>query len=81
MDDIWGSYYAQARGCTVLFEKPSVVQERNDHDLTIDFQGELLGYQNSYRFLPQLKSDPESIWKYMPERSKLAFDLYHRHFV
>ncbi|MCA1846716.1 MAG: hypothetical protein LC792_26690, partial [Actinobacteria bacterium] len=35
MDDIWGAYYLQGCGAKVVFNKATVVQERNPHDLVI----------------------------------------------
>ena len=36
MDDIWASYYVEAKGLKVVYNKPSVYQLRNEHDLTKD---------------------------------------------
>jgi hypothetical protein len=48
MTDIWRSFVAQrvgwANGWSVLFHEPTVVQERNDHDLMRDFADEVPGY-------------------------------------
>lgn len=79
MDDIWGSYYAQARGHRVVYSKPSVVQKRNDHDLTIDFNKEIIGYQNNIDLLRSIEKDPESIKQYLPGRAIWAWDLYKKH--
>ena len=38
MDDIWASYYVQAKGFKVLYNKPSVYQDRNVHGLTKDMK-------------------------------------------
>jgi hypothetical protein len=51
MTDIWRSFVAQRiaweNGWSVLFESPTVVQERNDHNLMRDFQDEIPGYVNN----------------------------------
>lgn len=48
MTDIWRSFVAQrigrVNGWAVLFESPTVVQERNDHNLMKDFEDEVPGY-------------------------------------
>ena len=81
MDDIWASYYLQAKtGAKVVYGKPSVYQMRNPHDLVKDMKQEYLGYENNLRIVNELPSDPDAIWKYVPEESRRAFDLYRRHF-
>jgi hypothetical protein len=48
MTDIWRSLVAQriawAQGWSILFESPTVRQERNDHNLMRDFADEVPGY-------------------------------------
>ncbi len=68
--DIWRSFVAQriawVNGWSVLFESPTVWQERNDHDLMRDFNEELPGYQNNRKIAEQLdaltlRSGPERL--------------------
>lgn len=81
MDDIWGSYWLQSKGYNVVFTKPSVFQKRNVHDLTVDFQAEILGYTKSAKLLEDLVSlGPESVWKYLPENSKAIYEAYREQF-
>jgi hypothetical protein len=80
MDDIWASYYVQAKGAKVVYGAPSVYQQRNDHDLIEDMQLEYVGYENNAALLRDLQTDPESIVRYLPGRSAWAFQLYRRHF-
>jgi hypothetical protein len=80
MDDIWASYYVQALGFRVIFNKSSVYQERNAHNLTHDMQQEYLGYEHNLDLLANLSTDPASISAYLPGRAAWAFDLYRRHF-
>jgi hypothetical protein len=80
MDDIWASYYLQAKGHTVIYGRPSVYQDRNEHDLVKDMKQEYLGYENNLRLVQDLAADPEAILKYLPESSTHAFKLYRRHF-
>jgi hypothetical protein len=79
MDDIWASFYAQAQGHKVIYQSPSVYQQRNEHDLTVDFSKEVIGYENNLSMLTGLKDDPGSINDYLPERSKSAWNLYIEH--
>jgi len=70
MTDIWRSFIAQRIawecGWNILFESPTVIQERNEHDLLKDFADEMPGYQNNDRIKKSLedlnlKSGEESI--------------------
>jgi hypothetical protein len=80
MDDIWASYYLQARGAKVVYNKASVYQKRNVHDLIRDLQQEYPGYEHNLQIVESLAKEPESILNYLPERSARAFQLYRRHF-
>lgn len=80
MDDIWASYYLQALGHAVVYNKASVYQERNVHDLVRDMQQEYLGYEHNLALVKDLARDPRSIKAYLPGRSAWAFELYQRHF-
>jgi hypothetical protein len=62
MTDIWRSFIAQRVAWTcgwyVLFHNSTVWQERNDHNLMIDFKDEIPGYNNNgiiYNSLKDLK--------------------------
>ena len=81
MDDIWPSYYLQAkRSTTVVFSRASVYQKRNPHDLIRDMKQEYLGYENNLQIVREIRRSPESIFRYAPERTLRAFELYRRHF-
>ncbi len=80
MDDIWASYYVEAKGFKVVYGKASVFQARNVHDLVRDMKQEYVGYENNLKIVNELPANPEAILNYLPERSKLAFDLYRKHF-
>jgi hypothetical protein len=81
MDDIWASYYLQAKGCQVVWNKASVRQRRNVHDLVIDMKQEYAGYENNLKLVKDLAADAESLLAYLPGRSAWAFQLYQRHFA
>ena len=77
MDDIWASYFVQSLGWRVAFDKSTVTQFRNDHDLTVDFEGEVLGYTSTHKFIDALETDPwEAIVQFLPSRSLEAFVEY-----
>ena len=80
MDDIWASYYVISKGFKVVYNKASVFQKRNEHDLTKDMLKEFIGYENNLNLIKDLKKDVNNINSYIPERSKLAFLRYQTHF-
>ena len=80
MDDIWGAYYLQGRGAKVVFNKATVVQERNPHDLVIDMKKEYLGYENNLSIVESVVADSDALFKFLPSESVAAFKRYHRHF-
>ena len=52
MDDIWASYTVQKQfPNSVIYNKASVYQERNEHDIVLDLEKEIIGYRNTLRFL------------------------------
>ena len=81
MDDIWASYYVESLGFKVVYNYPTVYQDRNEHDLTIDLKKEVIGYENNLKLLNELNINPNNILKYIPERTKDAFSLYQKHFL
>jgi hypothetical protein len=80
MDDIWPGYYVQAKGFNVVYNKASVYQERNVHDLTVDMRKEYIGYENNLQMLQDMARDPEAYQSYVPGRTVRSFDLYRKHF-
>jgi len=80
MDDIWASYYVQAKGYRVVYGKASVYQKRNEHNLVKDMRQEYLGYEYNLQLVADLSVDPERIFWYLPPESARAFELYRRHF-
>jgi hypothetical protein len=81
MDDIWASYYVEAKGLQVVYGTPTVFQDRNEHDLVKDMRAEYCGYENNLKLVADVSKDPESIRAYLPEQSVKAFELYQRHFA
>lgn len=76
MDDIWGSYYAQAKGEKIIYNAPTVIQERNEHDYLVDFSKEVDGYLKNNILIDDLICDPDTIKKYIPERSYKSLGEY-----
>lgn len=80
VDDIWAGYLVQAKGFQVVYNKPSVFQDRHPRDLLCDLRGEYLGYETNLKLVEDLARDPDSIRAYLPGRTAKAFELYCRHF-
>ncbi len=78
MDDIWASYYVEAKGYKALYNKPSVYQKRNLHDLTKDMKKEFIGYENNLNLIRELKKNPNNIKKFLPKKSWEAFKVYQK---
>jgi len=59
MTDIWRSFVAQRIAWTndwkLLFHKPTVYQERNEHNLMKDFADEIPGYLNNTKICKELE--------------------------
>ncbi len=60
MTDIWRSYVAQRIawecGWSILYHEPTVLQERNEHNLMKDFEDEIPGYSNNFNICKELQS-------------------------
>jgi hypothetical protein len=80
MDDIWGSYYCQAKGHKVVYNKATVYQERNAHNYLVDFSKEVNGYLENTKLINDVLGNPESIEKYVPETSYKALKVYQSYF-
>jgi len=80
MDDIWASYYLQGLGARVVWNKASVYQARNIHNLVRDMQAEYLGYEHNLQLVEAVARDPESIVQFLPGRAVEAFRLYRKNF-
>src|SRR3989344_3031240 len=81
MDDIWASYYAQAKGHKVVFTKPSVLSDRSlgtdgRYPCEEDMRREYIGYEYSLALIRDLQKDPESIVKYLPVKSWEAYQEF-----
>ena len=74
VQDIWGSYLLQHfHPDCVIYAPATVKQERNDHDLTIDLEDEILQYRDTQRLIENLP-----LWKkILPSQSVENYQLYH----
>ncbi len=82
--DIWKSYIAQRwikeMGGTILFQSPTVYQERNTHNLQIDFNEEIVCYKQAWNLINIIKDlnlsnmTPSEILVYIYE--KLVYEQF-----
>jgi hypothetical protein len=76
MDDIWAAYYVLSKGNKVVYNKATVYQDRNTHNLIEDMKKEYIGYENNLSLVKDLYNDSEKILKYLPEKSIAAWNTY-----
>ena len=62
----------------VVYNEPTVYQERNQHNLIKDFKDEYIGYVNSLNLVESLYKNSESIHNFLPKLSSLAFNEWRR---
>jgi hypothetical protein len=72
----------QAQGFRVVFGAPSVIQERNAQDVMKNFENELLNYRHNLDIVKAINAGNKNpLARFLPERTKLAFELYQKHFA
>ncbi len=80
MDDIWASFHAQAQGFKVVYGQASVVQNRNDHDLTVDMEKEYIGYSKNLKIIQQLAANKNAVLDHLPLHGRGVFEVYQSYF-
>ena len=78
MDDIWAAFYVTCKGNKVIYNKASVFQDRNKHDVIKDMKDEYRGYENNLKLVLSLAEDVDRIFNYLPDRSAKAFLEYKK---
>jgi hypothetical protein len=83
MDDIFASYWLQARyPGQVCYAPASVYQARNEHDLVKDLEAEMIGYKHSLAFFDWARDNASQTiaadtWpEFFPRKSIKAFQVY-----
>lgn len=69
-DDIWGAYILQKKinlRSKIVFNRITVQQDRNEHDLIKDLKNEVFGYENTEKLIS------EDFMKLLPENSKIKY--------
>lgn len=77
MDDIWGSYILQYYfPNSIIYNEPTVYQDRNRQDLITNLEKEIFGYRNTNK----LVSDLKNYYSYLPDNTKKFWDIYIKNF-
>lgn len=72
MDDIWGGYNLYKTFSNfIIYNKPTVYQERNKQDLVTNLEREIVGYRNTLKLI----NEEVSLQEICPE-SFAAYDIY-----
>lgn len=79
-DDIVAGYVMQAHGYKVVYNKASVRQERNPHDVMEDFRKEVWGIENGMDLIRALKNSPSFLGGFLSKRAMLAYEEYQNLF-
>lgn len=77
MDDIWGAYVLQHFfPDSVIYNKATVYQDRNVHNLVNNMMDEVIGYRNTLDLINNL----ENFKNYLPENVAKFWDVYRNQF-
>lgn len=77
MDDIWGAYIVQHYfPNSVVYNRATVYQDRNEQDLVTNLENEVIGYRNTLNLINDLKN----FTNYLPEASLKFWDVYIKQF-
>lgn len=81
MHDIWAAYYLQyVNNINVIYNKPSVFQKRNKHNLINDLKNEFIGLRQTYKLINSMKNNKFIMKNFFSKRAILAFNQYKKHF-
>jgi len=77
MDDIWGAYIVQHYfPNSVVYNRATVYQDRNEQDLVTNLENEVIGYRNTLNLINDLKNFTD----YLPKASLKFWDVYIKQF-
>lgn len=80
-DDHAAGYYCQAHGARVIYNEPTVFQERNEHDICKDMQAEFHSYRNCFNVVNTIRNDPDKIFEFLPEINKQFVKTYQEYML
>lgn len=76
MGDIWIAYHIESLGYQVVYQKPSVYQDRNEHDLTVDMVDEYIGYEKCIDIVEAISSKTYDEKEFWPAKTCQAYQAY-----
>lgn len=77
MDDIWGSYILQHYfPKSIVFNRATVYQDRNEQDLVTNMENEIMGYRNTLNFIEKI----EDFSSVLPEKAREFWNVYRGQF-
>ena len=77
MDDIWVAYIVQKYfPGSVVYNKATVYQDRNEQDLVTNLENEIIGYRNTLKLI----NDLDNYYKYLPEATQKFWDVWQLQF-
>lgn len=82
MHDIWASYYLQyKKKINIIYEKPSVIQKRNLHDLSVDLKKEFIGIKYNAKIIEKMSKKQFKLSKFFTKKAINSYNLYLKHFT
>jgi hypothetical protein len=76
MDDIWASYYIESLGFEVIYNEPSVFQDRNVQNLTNNMKMEYIGYEQTENLIDAITKDKNLFFNFLPNESVQTINIY-----
>ena len=81
MHDIWASYYLQYfRKVNVVYNRPSVLQKRNKHNLITDLKNEFIGLRQTFKLVDLMNKRKFFLESFFTKRAINAYTQYKKHF-
>jgi hypothetical protein len=77
MDDIWGAYIVQKYfPGTVVYNKATVYQDRNEQDLVTNLENEVIGYRGTLNLI----NDLDNYFNHLPEKTQKYWAVWRGQF-
>ena len=84
MSDIWIAYHIEAQYLhtpIVVYGPPTVVQNRNAHNILIDFKREVRGYTETTTLLLNYLNDPSALQRFVPLEEWNLFQRWQKELI
>ena len=77
MDDIWGAYIVQKYfPGSVVYNKATVYQDRNEQDLVTNLENEVIGYRGTLNLI----NDLDNYYNHLPEKTQKYWSVWRGQF-